>query len=373
MANPRASRGLGGAALAAARGSGRSSSPPAGSIVIALARRRRPPTTTTLPARRSATTPPLHALLKPSGVVGATASASSRRCSCFTKLPVLGARKRLGPVSRGRAEDRAVAPLPRLRRHHEPADDSCFTRRFQWGNQLATTTYVSLVVVVGTGLVGRYIYGWFKIDADHCRRGWRRCAERVGRRAQASLAPNVRAPGQGPRTPAPRACLRAHRRLVAPRGAPAPLFSAGPGRGVGPFGRGARGDAAKRFSRSQLLPRIPRGGAAPAPPLRQRAVSRALSRGLMPCVARLSTSMLAVTIVPAHRPARVAQHPPSGSSGCGREGRRSAAALRVCRRGSSPLLGGARGCGRKFFLAGGKLRAATRRALEGMKKLRALS
>jgi dihydropyrimidine dehydrogenase (NAD+) subunit PreT len=41
-----------------------------------------------------------------------------------------------------------------------------FHSAFQWGNPLATATYVSLVVVVVTGLVGRYIYGLFRVDAD---------------------------------------------------------------------------------------------------------------------------------------------------------------------------------------------------------------
>ncbi len=39
-----------------------------------------------------------------------------------------------------------------------------FHTAFQWGNQLATTTYVSVVVVVATGLVGRWIYGWVRVD-----------------------------------------------------------------------------------------------------------------------------------------------------------------------------------------------------------------
>jgi len=41
-----------------------------------------------------------------------------------------------------------------------------FHTAFQWGNQLATSTYVSVLVVVATGLVGRYIYGWVRIDPD---------------------------------------------------------------------------------------------------------------------------------------------------------------------------------------------------------------
>jgi hypothetical protein len=42
-----------------------------------------------------------------------------------------------------------------------------FHSAFQWGNHLATATYVSLVVVMVTGLVGRYLYGLVRLDADH--------------------------------------------------------------------------------------------------------------------------------------------------------------------------------------------------------------
>jgi hypothetical protein len=48
-----------------------------------------------------------------------------------------------------------------------------FHTAFQWGNQLATTTYLSMIVVVATGLVGRYIYGWVRMnpgDAAEARR-----------------------------------------------------------------------------------------------------------------------------------------------------------------------------------------------------------
>jgi hypothetical protein len=44
-----------------------------------------------------------------------------------------------------------------------------FHSAFQWGNHLATATYVSLVVVGVTGLVGRFIYGQQRLDADHPR------------------------------------------------------------------------------------------------------------------------------------------------------------------------------------------------------------
>jgi len=39
-----------------------------------------------------------------------------------------------------------------------------FHTAFQWGNQLATSTYFSVVIVVATGLVGRWIYGWVRVD-----------------------------------------------------------------------------------------------------------------------------------------------------------------------------------------------------------------
>jgi dihydropyrimidine dehydrogenase (NAD+) subunit PreT len=45
-----------------------------------------------------------------------------------------------------------------------------FHSAFQWGNRLATATYVSLVVVVVTGLVGRFIYGLFRVDAQEIKR-----------------------------------------------------------------------------------------------------------------------------------------------------------------------------------------------------------
>jgi thioredoxin reductase/ferredoxin len=44
-----------------------------------------------------------------------------------------------------------------------------FHTAFQWGNQLATSTYVSVVVVVATGLIGRYIYGWMRLDPEEAR------------------------------------------------------------------------------------------------------------------------------------------------------------------------------------------------------------
>ncbi len=63
-----------------------------------------------------------------------------------------------------------------------------FHTAFQWGNQLATSTYVSVVVVVATGLVGRYFYGWFRVDPDDARE-----ANRLGEalsRLVAALSPD---------------------------------------------------------------------------------------------------------------------------------------------------------------------------------------
>ena len=45
-----------------------------------------------------------------------------------------------------------------------------FHSAFRWGNPLATATYVSLVVVVVTGLLGRFIYGLFRVDAEETKR-----------------------------------------------------------------------------------------------------------------------------------------------------------------------------------------------------------
>jgi putative YpdA family bacillithiol system oxidoreductase len=41
-----------------------------------------------------------------------------------------------------------------------------FHTAFQWGNQLASSTYFSVVIVVATGLVGRWIYGWMRLGPD---------------------------------------------------------------------------------------------------------------------------------------------------------------------------------------------------------------
>lgn len=45
-----------------------------------------------------------------------------------------------------------------------------FHTAFQWGNQLASTTYYSVVVVVATGLIGRFLYGWVRLSPDEAER-----------------------------------------------------------------------------------------------------------------------------------------------------------------------------------------------------------
>jgi dihydropyrimidine dehydrogenase (NAD+) subunit PreT len=45
-----------------------------------------------------------------------------------------------------------------------------FHSAFQWGNHLATATYLSLVVVVVAGLIGRFIYGFHRVDGGDAHR-----------------------------------------------------------------------------------------------------------------------------------------------------------------------------------------------------------
>ena len=103
---------------------------------------------------------PDHAFLKPSGAWGHGVGILA---TLFMLLNfVYPMRKRLG-VFKGRG---SIAPW--LRFHVFVGIMSpliiLFHTAFQWGNQLATTTYFSVLVVVATGLVGRYLYGWFKLD-----------------------------------------------------------------------------------------------------------------------------------------------------------------------------------------------------------------
>jgi thioredoxin reductase/ferredoxin len=105
---------------------------------------------------------PQHALLKASGVwghgVGILATAVMLLNFVYPVRKRARWLKRRGPIA------------PWLRFHvfvglmTPPA--ILFHSAFRWGNPLATATYVSLVVVVATGLVGRFIYGFFRIDAE---------------------------------------------------------------------------------------------------------------------------------------------------------------------------------------------------------------
>jgi thioredoxin reductase/ferredoxin len=103
---------------------------------------------------------PGHAFLKPSGIWGHGVGVLA---TLFMLLNfVYPARKRL-PWFKGRG---SIAPW--LRFHVFVGIMSplviLFHTAFLWGNHLATTTYVSVVIVVVTGLIGRYFYGWVRLD-----------------------------------------------------------------------------------------------------------------------------------------------------------------------------------------------------------------
>jgi putative YpdA family bacillithiol system oxidoreductase len=103
---------------------------------------------------------PDHALLKPSGLWGHGVGILATIFMLLNFIYPL--RKRL-PMFKGKG---TIAPW--LRFHVFVGIMSplviLFHTAFQWGNQLATSTYVSVVVVVATGLIGRYIYGWVRLD-----------------------------------------------------------------------------------------------------------------------------------------------------------------------------------------------------------------
>ncbi|MEO8214001.1 MAG: NAD(P)-binding domain-containing protein [Myxococcales bacterium] len=102
---------------------------------------------------------PDHAFLKPSGLWGHGVGILA---TLFMLLNfVYPLRKRL-PMFKGKG-----SIVPWLRFHVFVGIMSpiiiLFHTAFQWGNQLATSTYFSVLVVVATGLVGRYLYGWFRL------------------------------------------------------------------------------------------------------------------------------------------------------------------------------------------------------------------
>ena len=107
-----------------------------------------------------------HALLRPAGLwghgVGMLATAFMLLNFVYALRKRVRRFKRRGPIG------------PWLRFHvfvglMSPAV-ILFHSAFQWGNHLATATYLSLVVVVVTGLVGRFIYGFHRIDGGDARR-----------------------------------------------------------------------------------------------------------------------------------------------------------------------------------------------------------
>jgi dihydropyrimidine dehydrogenase (NAD+) subunit PreT len=134
---------------------------------------------------------PAHALLKPSGLWGHGIGVLA---TLFMLLNfVYPARKRL-PWFKGRG---TIAPW--LRFHVFVGIMSplviLFHTAFQWGNHLATTSYLSVVVVVATGLVGRYFYGWMRLDptdASEAERLHRHLAEVIG-----GIPPAWRKDGEG--------------------------------------------------------------------------------------------------------------------------------------------------------------------------------
>ena len=141
---------------------------------------------------------PQHALLKPSGLWGHGVGVLATMFMLLNFIYPL--RKRLA-LFKGKG---SIAPW--LRFHVFVGIMSpliiLFHTAFQWGNQLATSTYVSVVIVVATGLVGRYFYGWVRVDpAD--------AAEAAALRAEA--------PSAGPEDPA---------RVAAIRGDPRPAAAA---------------------------------------------------------------------------------------------------------------------------------------------------
>jgi dihydropyrimidine dehydrogenase (NAD+) subunit PreT len=105
---------------------------------------------------------PDHAFLKPSGSWGhgigilATLFMLSNFIYPIRKrLSIFKGRGSIAPWLRFHVFVGIMSPLSIL-----------FHTAFQWGNQLATLTYLSLIVVVATGLIGRYLYGWVRVDPD---------------------------------------------------------------------------------------------------------------------------------------------------------------------------------------------------------------
>jgi hypothetical protein len=103
-----------------------------------------------------------HAMMKPSGIWGHGVGVLATMFMLLNFVYPL--RKRL-PWFKGRG-----SITPWLRFHVFVGIMSpliiIFHTAFQWGNQLATSTYLSVLVVVTTGLIGRWVYGWVRVAPD---------------------------------------------------------------------------------------------------------------------------------------------------------------------------------------------------------------
>ena len=69
-----------------------------------------------------------------------------------------------------------------------------FHSAWQWGNQLATATYVALIVVMATGLVGRFLYGLVPLRRRGRANGWRSSARSCGRSVERVATPEPFSP-----------------------------------------------------------------------------------------------------------------------------------------------------------------------------------
>jgi thioredoxin reductase/ferredoxin len=101
-----------------------------------------------------------HALLKPSGawghgvgIVATTLMLSNFAYSARKRLKVLKRRGPIGPWLRFHVFVGVMSPLAIL-----------FHSAWQWGNHLATATYLALILVIATGLIGRFLFGLVRFD-----------------------------------------------------------------------------------------------------------------------------------------------------------------------------------------------------------------
>lgn len=106
---------------------------------------------------------PRHALLKPSGAwghgVGILATLFMLSNFAYSVRKRVKAFKRRGPIApwlRFHVFVGIVSPITIL-----------FHSAWQWGNQLATATYVALLVVMVTGLLGRFLVALVRFDDGH--------------------------------------------------------------------------------------------------------------------------------------------------------------------------------------------------------------